>query len=214
VKEKDKDYQEKPWGGRFKEELDKKVEAFSASLPFDRRLAVDDLKGSMAHCRMLVKTGIIADHEGELILKGLLEIEEEILGGQFTYHISLEDIHMNIEKRLIDKIGPLGGKLHTARSRNDQVALDMHLYVKKEIREVEALIRGLQEVILEFCPEKYGCSYSRLYSPAKSAAGPYLTPFHGLLLDAAEGQGTFWMLIKGQTLCPWVPVLLAERDFP
>jgi len=150
VKEKDKDYQEKPWGGRFREGLDKKVEAFSASLPFDRRLAVDDLKGSRAHCRMLVKTGIIADHEGELILKGLLEIEEEILGGHFTYQISLEDIHMNIEKRLIDKIGPLGGKLHTARSRNDQVALDMHLYVKKEIREVEALIRGLQEVILEF----------------------------------------------------------------
>jgi argininosuccinate lyase len=145
--------QDKPWGGRFKESLDKRVEAFTASLPFDRRLAAEDILGSMAHGRMLVKAGIIAPPEGEMILKGLQEIREEISRGEFPYDISLEDIHMNIEKRLIDKIGPVGGKLHTARSRNDQVALDMHLYVKKELREVEKLISALQEVILELAQE-------------------------------------------------------------
>ena len=139
----------KPWGGRFKEELDKKAEAFTASLPFDCRLAEEDIQGSMAHCRMLVKTGILTAQEGDLILNGLQEIGGEISRGEFPYDLSLEDIHMNIEKRLIDKIGPVGGKLHTARSRNDQVALDMHLYVKKELREAEKLICRLQEVILE-----------------------------------------------------------------
>jgi len=139
----------KPWGGRFREELDKKAEAFTASLPFDSRLAEEDILGSMAHCRMLVKTGILTAQEGDLILNGLQEIGGEISRGEFPYDLSLEDIHMNIEKRLIDKIGPVGGKLHTARSRNDQVALDMHLYVKKELREAEKLICRLQEVILE-----------------------------------------------------------------
>lgn len=148
-KEKKQNNRDKPWGGRFKEQLDKNVEAFTASLPFDRRLAEEDIKGSMAHCRMLVKTGIITSQEGELILKGLQEISEEISRGEFPFDLSLEDIHMNIEKRLIDKIGPVGGKLHTARSRNDQVALDMHLYVKKELRETVNLIGQLQEVILE-----------------------------------------------------------------
>jgi argininosuccinate lyase len=145
--------QDKPWGGRFKEDLDKRVEAFTASLPFDRRLAAEDIVGSMAHGRMLLKTGIIAPREGEMILKGLQEIGEEISRGEFPYDLSLEDIHMNIEKRLIDKIGSTGGKLHTARSRNDQVALDMHLYVKRELREVEKLIAELQEVILDMAHE-------------------------------------------------------------
>jgi len=152
--EKKLDNLEKPWGGRFTERLDKRVESFTASLPFDRRLAEEDITGSMAHCRMLVKRGIITPQEGELILKGLQEIAGELSRGEFPFDLSLEDIHMNIEKRLIDKIGPTGGKLHTARSRNDQVALDMHLYVKKELRETVSLIARLQETILKLA-EKY-----------------------------------------------------------
>ncbi len=137
-----------PWGGRFQESLDKKAEAFTASLSFDRRLVAEDIQGSKIHCRMLVKTGIISTQEGDLILKGLEEIEQELSRGEFTPDPALEDIHMNIEKKLIDKIGPVGGKLHTGRSRNDQVALDMHLFVKREIIEVEKLLHALQKTIL------------------------------------------------------------------
>ncbi|HHU76413.1 MAG TPA: argininosuccinate lyase [Firmicutes bacterium] len=145
---------DKPWGGRFKEPLDKKAEAFGASIHFDRRLAQEDIKGSIAHCSMLVKKGILTSGEGEKIIEGLQEIKKEILDGKFIFDPSLEDIHMNIEKRLTEKIGPLGGKLHTGRSRNDQVALDMHLYVKKEAREIERSIILLQQVLLELA-EKY-----------------------------------------------------------
>lgn len=140
--------QEKPWGGRFDTALDRKAEAFLASLPFDRRLAREDVEGSMAHCRMLMQKKIIPLQEGELILSGLAEIGAELEAGTFPFDLSLEDIHMNVERRLVQKIGPVGGKLHTGRSRNDQVALDMHLYVKKEIKEVDGLLAALQDVIL------------------------------------------------------------------
>jgi len=153
-KRNDAGLQEKPWGGRFREPLDKKAEAFSASINFDRRLAEEDIQGSLAHCAMLVKKGILTPAEGERIIQGLREIEEDILQGQFVFDPSLEDIHMNIERKLTEKIGPAGGKLHTARSRNDQVALDMHLYVKKQSAEVEKAIVALQEVLLELA-EKY-----------------------------------------------------------
>lgn len=143
----------KPWGGRFKESLDRQVEEFTASLPFDWRLARDDIAGSCAHCRMLVSRGIISAREGELILQGLKEIEEEIEDGSFPFRVSSEDIHMNIEQRLIEKIGPVGGKLHTGRSRNDQVALDMHLFVKRETAEITALIQGFQEAIVKLAQE-------------------------------------------------------------
>ncbi len=140
---------QKPWGGRFAKDLAAGVEAFTASLPFDRRLAGEDILGSLAHCRMLVRTGIISARDGELIEQGLKTIQKELQQGSFPFDISREDIHMNIEKRLIELIGPTGGKLHTARSRNDQVALDMHLFVRKEIRAVEQLLREFQEVLLQ-----------------------------------------------------------------
>ncbi|NLC11555.1 MAG: argininosuccinate lyase [Firmicutes bacterium] len=139
----------KPWGGRFTKETDARVERFTASLPFDKRLARDDIRGSKAHCRMLVSTGIISSTEGEAILKGLDKIEEEIETGSFPFLLSLEDIHMNIEARLIQLIGHIGGKLHTARSRNDQVALDLHLYVKRETEIVMGLIKDLQQVLIK-----------------------------------------------------------------
>ncbi len=122
---------------------------FSASLPFDRRLAFCDIKGSIAHVQMLAEQSIISAQEAELITEGLLNVEREIKAAQFPYDLAFEDIHMNIEKRLIEKIGPVGGKLHTARSRNDQVALDMHLYMKEEMAHLDGALRRLQEVILE-----------------------------------------------------------------
>ena len=138
----------KPWGGRFKKETDKKVEMFTASITFDTRLAQHDINGSMAHCRMLAACGIISEAECCTILEGLAGILDEIEQGIFQFSLSLEDIHMNIEHRLIEKIGPVGGKLHTGRSRNDQVALDMHLFIKHESMAVVSLLGELQAVIL------------------------------------------------------------------
>ncbi len=138
----------KLWGGRFSKDTDALVEKFTASIPFDRRLADEDILGSMAHCRMLAACGIIGAEDAAAILKGLEEIKEEIGRGELEFSLALEDIHMHVEKWLTEKIGAAGGRLHTARSRNDQVALDLHLFVRREIREVELLIKNLQEAIL------------------------------------------------------------------
>jgi argininosuccinate lyase len=139
----------KLWGGRFAKGTDVMVEEFTSSISFDNRLYKEDIAGSIAHARMLAKCGIIATDEAEIIIDGLKNILADIEAGKFTFETSLEDIHMNIEKRLTDRIGPVGGKLHTARSRNDQVALDTHLYLKREVINIAQLICGLQEAILE-----------------------------------------------------------------
>ncbi|NIQ94674.1 MAG: argininosuccinate lyase, partial [Desulfuromonadales bacterium] len=109
---------EKLWGGRFTAPTDQFVEEFTASIMFDQRLYRYDIEGSIAHARMLAKQSIISDDDAETIINGLQEILEEIEAGKLEFKVSLEDIHMNIEARLIEKIGPVGGKLHTARSRN------------------------------------------------------------------------------------------------
>src|SRR3990170_3247002 len=123
----------KPWSGRFKENTDKIVEEFTSSISFDKRLYKYDILGSIAHCKMLAKQGIILHEDSVKIINALKEIEKEIGEGDFILRDEYEDIHMNIEKRLIEKIGETGGKLHTARSRNDQIVLDMRLYIKDEI---------------------------------------------------------------------------------
>lgn len=138
----------KPWSGRFEKETDKLVEKFTASISFDKRLYKYDIEGSIAHCMMLARCKIIKNGEANKIIKGLRDIKKEIDGGRFKFDIALEDIHMNIERRLIDKIGNIGGKLHTARSRNDQVALDIRLYLRDEIGEIVSLIRGLKKSIV------------------------------------------------------------------
>jgi len=119
--------------GRFKKAADKKVDRYTASIPYDWRLYPYDIAGSIAHARMLAKQGIIPDKDAEVIVIGLNGIKEEIALGQFVFKAELEDVHMHIEARLIEKIGDVGGRLHTARSRNDQVALDMRLFAKDAI---------------------------------------------------------------------------------
>ena len=146
----------KLWGGRFAKATDALVEEFTASIAFDRRLYRQDIQGSIAHARMLVRQGILTPEEGEKIIAGLEEIEKEIEGSQFTFTAAREDIHMHIEARLQEKIGPVAGKLHTARSRNDQVATDLHLYVKEEAAAVMALIARLQETILHLAEKHLG----------------------------------------------------------
>lgn len=125
------------------------VQAFAASLPLDRRLYRHDIRGSQAHCRMLAHQGIISQTEAEHILQGLNDVLREIEDGSFPFSIEWEDIHMNVERRLIEKIGEVGGKLHTARSRNDQVALDERLFLRDEIQTILDLLLELMETLVE-----------------------------------------------------------------
>src|SRR4030043_1507513 len=138
----------KPWAGRFREKTSKIVESFTESISFDHRLWRYDVKGSIAHAKMLGKQGIIPKEDSEKIINGLRDIAHEIESGKFRFRKDLEDIHMNIEAALIKKIGDAGGKLHTARSRNDQVALDLKLYLRAETREILSLIKKFQKTLL------------------------------------------------------------------
>jgi len=140
---------EKPWAGRFSLPTDKFVEEFNASIHFDKRFAEYDIKGSMAHVKMLARQGIILDCEAKEILNGLEKVLEEIKSGEFDFKTEDEDIHMAVEKRLRELIGQVAGKLHTARSRNDQVAVDFRMYLRQEIEEVKKYLKALLNIILE-----------------------------------------------------------------
>jgi argininosuccinate lyase len=140
----------KQWGGRFKEEISEKLEKFSSSLIFDHRLYEYDIRGSIAHAEMLGRCGIIKIEEAEKIISSLKEILEEIKDKGIIIHPKYEDIHTYIENKLWERIGELAGKLHTARSRNDQIALDIRLYLKDEVKNILFLIKKLQKNILEF----------------------------------------------------------------
>ncbi|HEY3307562.1 MAG TPA: argininosuccinate lyase [Desulfuromonadaceae bacterium] len=140
---------DKLWGGRFTQPTDKFVEEFTASIEFDKRLYHQDIRGSIAHARMLGKQGIIPFADVEAIVHGLQQILEQIEAGEFDFSISLEDIHMNIEARLSAKIGEAGKRLHTGRSRNDQVALDIRLYLRDEIVEIILFLDLLIEALLD-----------------------------------------------------------------
>jgi argininosuccinate lyase len=137
----------KPWEGRFAAPTAPIVEQFTASIGVDKRLAPYDIAGSLAHCHMLVARGIIPAGDGKRICRGLAEIEQEILNDTFRYDAADEDIHMAIERRLTDKIGPAGGRLHTGRSRNDQVALDLRLFVRAEIGAILKSITAFQKAL-------------------------------------------------------------------
>lgn len=141
--------EQKAWGGRFNQPTDELVEHFTASILFDRRLYAYDIQGSIAHCRMLAHCGIIAENEAEAIVQGLHKVRSEIEAGEFIFDVHWEDIHMHIERRLTELIGPVGGKLHTARSRNDQIALDVRLYLRDELGIILQDIRHLQHTLLD-----------------------------------------------------------------
>lgn len=136
--------QDKPWGGRFSEATDAFVEAFTASVTFDQKMADQDINGSIAHATMLAEVGVLTQDEKQQIIDGLEEIRQDIKDGNFDWSVSLEDVHMNIEARLTDKIGITGKKLHTGRSRNDQVATDIRLYLREAIDGILGEITRLQ----------------------------------------------------------------------
>lgn len=138
----------KLWGGRFSKNTNELVDAFNASIDFDKRLYHEDIRGSIAHANMLAKCGIIPAEDGEKIVAGLKDILADIEAGNFSFEVALEDIHMNVEARLTERIGQAGARLHTARSRNDQVALDMHMYMKREVAEIAELLINFEKALL------------------------------------------------------------------
>jgi argininosuccinate lyase len=137
------------WGGRFADGPAAVMERINASIDFDKRLFRQDIAGSKAHCRMLMKTGIIPRDDGEAILAGLDQVLQEIVEGRFVFSTALEDIHMNVESRLREIIGPAAGRLHTARSRNDQVATDFKLWTRDAIDMLDARLTALQTALLD-----------------------------------------------------------------
>jgi argininosuccinate lyase len=146
----------KLWGGRFSEKTATSVEAFTASIHYDARLYRHDLAGSRAHAKMLAKQKLISENDYQLIIGALDQIEEEIENGSFEFRPELEDIHMNIEKALVEKIGPAGERLHTARSRNDQISLDIRLYLREESQRFTQLLQDVQKALVVLARKNLG----------------------------------------------------------
>ena len=138
----------KLWGGRFRKETDSLVNDFNSSIQFDSRLYREDIMGSLAHAAMLADCGIISREDHALIHAGLKDILADIEEGKAAFSAGNEDIHMNVEALLTQRIGPAGKRLHTARSRNDQVAVDLRLYLRREIDEIIGLLLGLRNAVL------------------------------------------------------------------
>jgi len=204
----------KLWGGRFTKPADKTAEGFTSSLSFDRRLYKQDIRGSVAHARMLAKQGIISAEDAALIERGLREIEAEIEAGQFPFRQEYEDIHLNIEKRLIEKIGPAGGRLHTARSRNDQVVTDVHLWVKDEIAAVQRLVSDLQGTLLDRAREHMGVimpGYTHLQRAQPILLSHHLMAYFWML---ERDYGRFADALKRADVSPLGAGAMAGTTFP
>lgn len=176
----------KLWGGRFTKTAEEWVDEFGASISFDQELVLEDLEGSIAHVTMLAKCGIISEEEGALIKKGLIALQEKAKNDELEYSVALEDIHLNLESQLTGMIGPVGGKLHTGRSRNDQVATDMHLYLRRQTNTIIELIKEMQEALVEKAElhvETIMPGYTHLQRAQPISFCP---PFAGLFLDAGK----------------------------
>ncbi|MXW82435.1 MAG: argininosuccinate lyase [Rhodothermaceae bacterium] len=151
-----KSRQKRIWGGRFTEDTDALVQTFGASVDIDKRMALEDIDGSIAHASMLMAQGILTEEELGSIHAGLEAIREDILAGEFAWDVALEDVHMNIEHELTKRIGPLGGKLHTARSRNDQVATDLRLWLRRAGRQIGIELRTVRAALVDLAEAHMG----------------------------------------------------------
>ncbi len=166
----------KAWGGRFQQATDSRVESFTESISFDQRLFEVDVQGSQAHAKMLAAVGLITEQESRLICETLDQIRQEIAEGRFPFSAELEDIHMHIESALIARIGDVGRKLHTGRSRNDQVSTDLKLYVRRAIDELDGLLEDLQKAFVGRCDQDAGVilpGYTHLQRAQPVAAAHY-----------------------------------------
>ena len=144
------------WGGRFSEGTNELVEQFNASISFDRRLALQDIRGSVAHATMLGETGILSADEAAQLVQGLEQLQKEVKAGTFEWRTELEDVHMNLEAALTERVGPVGGKLHTARSRNDQVATDFRLWLRDETHALIELLHDLRAAFVQAADRHLG----------------------------------------------------------
>lgn len=206
--------EKKLWGGRFEAGLEEWVEEFGASIRFDQRLAQYDIQGSIAHVTMLGKQGILQPEEAEAIQTGLQELLADCQAGRLSFDVSNEDIHMNIESLLTEKIGPLAGKLHTARSRNDQVATDMHLYLKDQLVLVLDKLWKLRETLVDLASQHVETimpGYTHLQHAQPISFGHHLMAYYSMFSRDSE---RFAFNMKHADLSPLGAAALAGTTFP
>ncbi|GIN91831.1 argininosuccinate lyase [Siminovitchia terrae] len=204
----------KLWGGRFSKTPEQWIEEFGASISFDQQLVLEDIEGSLAHVKMLGKTGILTQDESEQIQAGLLKLKEKAEAGELEYSVSEEDIHLNLEKMLIDEIGPVGGKLHTGRSRNDQVATDMHLYLKKQVQVIIDHITEMQAALVgqaEKNVETILPGYTHLQRAQPVSFGHHLLAYFWML---ERDKQRFQESLKRIDISPLGASALAGTTFP
>ena len=204
----------KLWGGRFKQSTDTLMETFSASISFDKRLYDCDIEGSIAHCKMLARCKIITTAESNKIIKGLKRILRECDEGRFKFSDSLEDIHMNIENRLREIIGPVAGKLHTARSRNDQVCLDIRLYLRKEVDDIVGEINRLSKTLITIAKKNINHlipGYTHLQRAQPVLLSHHLLAYVEMMLRDKE---RFLDAYKRINVMPLGSAALAGTNFP
>ncbi|MBD9365922.1 argininosuccinate lyase [Leuconostoc mesenteroides] len=205
---------DKLWGGRFTAKAAEWVDEFGASIHFDQKMAAEDIEGSIAHAKMLGKQGIISPEESEKIVAGLKIINEELIAGKIEFDVKNEDIHMNIESLLTEKIGPVAGKLHTARSRNDQVATDFHLWVKHRLPYVLESLTELQEELLTLATTHAGTimsGYTHLQHAQPITYGHYLLAYFEMFQRDYE---RFEFNQKHTDILPLGAAALAGTTFP
>jgi len=205
---------DKLWGGRFTQPTDKFVEEFTASINFDKRLYHQDIRGSIAHATMLGKQGIIPMEDVEQIIKGLKAILDQIEAGTFDFSVSLEDIHMNIEARLSQRIGDAGKRLHTGRSRNDQVALDIRLYLRDELVEISAYIDLLIDSLLFQAEENISVimpGFTHLQTAQPILFSHHMLAYHEML---KRDKGRMEDCLKRTNVLPLGAGALAGTTFP
>ena len=204
----------KLWGGRFEGTVEEWVEQFGASISFDHQLAKFDLMGSLAHVQMLGQTGILSLEEAEQIQDGLKALLRDLEAGELHFDIVNEDIHMNMEVLLTEKIGPLAGKLHTARSRNDQVATDMHLYLKEQLGHVLDKLANLNSVLLDLAEkhvETIMPGYTHLQHAQPISFAHHLMAYYNMFQRDSE---RFAFNLKHTDLSPLGAAALAGTTFP
>lgn len=204
----------KLWGGRFEGTVEDWVEQFGASISFDHQLAKFDLMGSLAHVQMLGQTGILSLEEAEQIQDGLKALLRDLEAGELHFDIANEDIHMNMEVLLTEKIGPLAGKLHTARSRNDQVATDMHLYLKEQLGHVLDKLANLNRVLLDLAEkhvETIMPGYTHLQHAQPISFAHHLMAYYNMFQRDSE---RFAFNLKHTNLSPLGAAALAGTTFP
>ena len=202
------------WGGRFSEQTDAFVEEFTASVDFDRKMFRQDIAGSRAHARMLNSVGVLNDEDLGLILGGLDTVEQEIAAGDFEWSVSREDVHMNIESRLTELVGDAGKRLHTGRSRNDQVATDIRLYLRDNIAQIIAMIRHLQAGLLDLAEREADTilpGFTHLQVAQPVSFGHHMMAWYEML---SRDASRFADCASRMNLCPLGAAALAGTTYP